>query len=570
MAGQQEPPEQDGETEPESDRTLSQRMLDGIERVGNKVPHPVIIFLYLIGAVIVISAILGALGVEVTEERLQPGLTVAEPRWVGGSDRPLTQAEFDEFGIQIEYVLVEEDVPVRSLLSVDGLRFIFTSFVGNFASFSVVAVIIVAMIGVGVAEQAGLMAALIRALVNAAPKQLLTFVIVLIGIVSSVATDAGYLILVPLGAAAFLSVGRHPLAGIAAAFGGVSGVFAVNILIAPVDALVTEITNEAIAVIDPEATITITANLYFGIVSTIVLAIVVTLVTERLIEPRLGSYNPDEATDVETGQEMPVPEDAPAIDEANTSRGLRYGLYGLLGAVAVIALLTLLPGAPLRDPVDGSIIGNTPFMDSLIFLITLIFLVCGITYGIGARTITGSTDVINAITKTFAGLAGLIFMLLVISQFIAFFNYTNMPRVLASSMANVLSQADVRPTFLLVGFIVAIALLNILIPNVVPKWAIFAPMFVPLFSELGIAPQTVLAAYRVGDSPTNVITPLMVYLPFILLVAQRYQKSAGLGTIISLMIPYSIIILVVWIVLFVAWFLLGIPLGPGYPVDISQ
>jgi aminobenzoyl-glutamate transport protein len=569
MDSQPESPEPDGEPEPASDRTFSQRMLDGIERVGNKVPHPVIIFLYLIGAVIVISAILGALGVEVTEERLQPGLSVAEPQWVGGSDRPVTQAEFDDYGIQIEYVLVEEDVPVRSLLSVDGLRFIFTSFVGNFASFSVVAVIIVAMIGVGVAEQAGLMAALIRALVNAAPRQLLTFVIVLIGILSSVATDAGYLILVPLGAAAFLSVGRHPLAGIAAAFGGVSGVFAVNILIAPVDALVTEITNEAIAVVDPEATITITANLYFGIVSTIVLAIVVTLITERLIEPRLGTYNPDEATDVETGQEMPVPEDAPEIDKANTSRGLRYGLYGLLGAVAVIALLTLLPGAPLRDPVDGSIIGNTPFMDSLIFLITLIFLVCGITYGIGARTISGSTDVINAITKTFAGLAGLIFMLLVISQFIAFFNYTNMPRVLASSLATVLSQADVRPTFLLVGFIVVIALLNILIPNVVPKWAIFAPMFVPLFSELGIAPQTVLAAYRVGDSPTNVITPLMVYLPFILLVAQRYQKSAGLGTIISLMIPYSIIILIVWIILFVAWFLLGLPLGPGYPVDIS-
>jgi aminobenzoyl-glutamate transport protein len=550
-------------------RSFSQRMLDGIERAGNKVPHPVMIFVYLIAIVIVLSAILAAFGLEVTEERLQPGLTLTEQRWVGGSHQPVLQSEFEEYGIQIEYVLVEEDVPVRSLLSIPGLRFMLTSFVGNFASFTVVAVIIVAMLGVGVAEQAGLMSALIRSLVNAAPRQLLTFVIVFIGILSSVATDAGYLILVPLGAAAFLSVGRHPLAGIAAAFGAVSGVFAVNILIAPMDALVTEMTNEAIAVVDPDATITITANLYFGIVSTIVLAVVVTLVTEWIIEPRLGKYDPAEHTEVETGQEMPVPEDAPEIPEDLASRGLRFSLYGILGAVAVIALLTIPPGAPLRDPVDGAIIGNTPFMDSLIFLITLIFLVCGVTYGVGAKTIASSTDVINSVTKTFAGLAGLIFMLLVISQFIAYFNYTNMPRVIAGGLANALGQADVRPTVLMVGFILVIALLNILIPNVVPKWAIFAPVFVPLFAELGVAPQTVLAAYRVGDSPTNVITPLMVYLPFILLVAQRYQRQAGLGTIISLMLPYSFIILIVWIVLFVAWFLLGIPLGPGYPVDVS-
>jgi aminobenzoyl-glutamate transport protein len=543
-------------------------MLDAIEWAGNKVPHPVMIFVYLIVIVIILSAVLSAFGLEVTEERLQPGLTLTEERWVGGSMQPVLQTEFEDYGIQIEYVLVEEDVPVRSLLSIDRIRFMLTSFVNNFATFTVVAVIIVAMLGVGVAEQAGLMSALIRSLVGAAPRQLLTFVIVFIGILSSVATDAGYLILVPLGAAAFLSVGRHPLAGIAAAFGAVSGVFAVNILIAPMDALITEMTNEAIAVVDPEATITITANLYFGIASTIVLAVVVTLITEWIIEPRLGRYDPAEHTEVESGQEMPVPEDAPEISEDRASRGLRFALYGLLGAVAFIALLTVPPGAPLRDPVDGGIIGNTPFMDSLIFLITIIFLVCGIGYGVGARTIASSTDVISGVTKTFAGLAGLIFMLLVISQFIAFFNYTNMPRVIAGGLANALGQADVRPTFLMIGFILVIALLNILIPNVVPKWAIFAPVFVPLFSELGVAPQTVLAAYRVGDS-TNVITPLMVYLPFILLVAQRYQKQAGLGTIISLMLPYAFIILVVWIVLFIAWFLLGIPLGPGYPVDVS-
>jgi len=231
-------------------------------------------------------------------------------------------------------------------------------------------------------------------------------------------------------------------------------------------------------------------------------------------------------------------------------------------------LLTAPSGAPLRDPVSGGIIGNTPFMDSLIFMITLIFLVAGICYGIGAGTIKSSLDVINGITKTFASLAGLVFMLLVISQFIAYFNFTNMPQVIAGWLAGVLEQANINEILLLVLFILVIALLDIIIPGSMPKWAIFAPIFVPLFINLGVAPQTVLAAYRVGDSPMNVITPLMVYLPFIVLVAQRYVRSAGLGTIIALMIPYTFIVLAIWIVFFVLWYLLGIPLGPGYPVDI--
>ncbi len=225
-------------------------------------------------------------------------------------------------------------------------------------------------------------------------------------------------------------------------------------------------------------------------------------------------------------------------------------------------------GAPLRDPETDKIIGTTPFMDSLIFMITLIFLVAGIGYGIGAGTIKSSTDVVNGVTKTFAGLAGLVFMLLVISQFIAYFNFTNMPQVIAGGMAHLLERADVNEVVLLVGFILVIALLDIIMPGALPKWAIFAPIFIPLFINLGVSPQTVLAAYRIGDSPMNVITPLMVYLPFIVIVAQRYVKDAGIGTIISLMIPYTLIVLLIWIVFFVLWYLVGIPLGPGYPVDV--
>jgi aminobenzoyl-glutamate transport protein len=206
-------------------------------------------------------------------------------------------------------------------------------------------------------------------------------------------------------------------------------------------------------------------------------------------------------------------------------------------------------------------------MDSLIFIISLIFLICGICYGVGAKTIKSSNDVISAITKTFAGLSGLIFMLLMISQFIAIFNYSNMPRVIAIAMADALERVNIGALPLLIGMILVIVVLDFIIPGVVPKWAIFAPVFVPIFTRLGVAPQTVLAAYRIGDSPVNMLTPLMVYLPFIVTVAQRYQKDAGLGTVIALMLPYALVLLVAWILLFILWFVLGIPLGPGYPVS---
>ncbi len=528
-----------------------------IERIGNKVPHPVIIFLGLIVFVIVLSHVLYLMGVSVTAQVAEPEPVSANVTYVGGSIAPDVLVPPDAYEQQ-DYKIKPETFAIQSLLTIEGIRFLFTSFVSNFAGFSVVAVVFVSMIGVGVAEEAGLMGALIRKLVRVAPAWALTFIIVFIGGLSNIATDAGYLILIPLGAAAFLSVKRHPLAGIAAAFAGVSAIFAVNFLITPLDALLTEVTNEAIQLASPGTTITIVSNLYFAAASTLVIAIIATIITERLIEPRLGKY---EGTP-ETANEKAKGELSPELE----SRGLRFTLIGLGISVVVLALLTLPSGAPLRHPVTGAIIGTSPFMDSIVFMITILFLVMGIAYGIGAKTIKNSVDVINGITKTFASLAGLVFILLVISQFIAYFNYSNMPNVIAVWLANILEQMSIGPIPLLVGFILVIALLDIIIPNSLPKWAIFAPIFIPLFMRLGVAPQTVLAAYRVGDSPLNVITPLMVYLPFIVIVAQRYQKEAGLGTIISLMLPYTGILLVVWIIFFVIWFVLGIPLGPGYPV----
>jgi aminobenzoyl-glutamate transport protein len=529
--------------------------LGTIERIGNKVPHPVLMFLYLIIGVIVLSAILDWANVSVTEQIAVPVTQETELSFYEDSTEAQSLLPAEPYATEFE--IQEQTIAIRSLLTTEGLRFIFTTFVSNFAGFSVVAVVFIAMMGAGVAEEAGLMAALIRKLVAISPRWLLSFIIIFVGVLSSVATDAGYLILIPLGAAAFLSVKRHPLAGVAAAYGGVSAIFAVNILVAPLDAMLTEITNEASALAGG-APITLVSNFYFQVVSSFVLSVVAALVTDRIVEPRLGVY---EATQAEVGE-------APALDAAGEARGMRFAGLTILAYVVFILLLTLPSGAPLRDPQTGDIIGATPFMDSLLFIITILFLLAGIAYGRGARTMTTANQVIAAVTKTFAGLAGLVFMLLMISQFIAYFNFSNMPNVIAVALAGFLEQANIGSIPLLIGFMLVIMLLDIIIPGSMPKWAIFAPIFVPLFMRLGTAPQTVLAAYRIGDSPMNVITPLMVYLPFILTVAQRYQKDTGIGTIIALMLPYTLILAVAWIILFVLWYILGIPLGPGYPVGV--
>jgi aminobenzoyl-glutamate transport protein len=548
--------------------------LDRIERLGNKVPHPAIIFAGLCVLVILLSAVLSLLNVSVTYEVAEPApVQVTEQltdQVQGGSQVPDVDAAPPVTAGE-DLVVREETTKIKSLLSIDGIRFLFTSFVSNFSGFSVVAVILVAMLGVGVAEESGLMGALIRKLVKVAPPWALTFIIVFVGMLSSVASDAGYLILIPLAAAAFLSVGRHPLVGLAAAYAGVSAGFAVNILITPSDGILTEVTNEAAALVDPNLSIGITANLWFNIASTIFVTFVIVFVTSRLIERRLGAYTPEQADP--PGEGFADPGGAgtatePAVDPEAESRGLRYAGFAVLAAVAVVLALAVPSGGPLRNPDTGSLVNDAPLMSSLIVIITLIFLVAGIGYGRGAKTVTSSTDVINAITKTWASLAGLLFMLFLISQFIAYFNYSEMPTVASVGMADLLERADIGAIWLLIGFILVIALLDIIIPGLLPKWAIFAPVFIPLFVRLGVAPQTLLAAYRLGDSPMNVITPLMVYLPFIVIVAQRYQKRAGLGTIVAMMIPYSIIVLVTWTLFFAAWFLLGIPMGPGYPAGL--
>jgi aminobenzoyl-glutamate transport protein len=504
-------------------KTFLQKLLDGVERVGNKVPHPAVIFFILSGLVILLSHLFHWLGTTVTYEVINPQTHKVE----------------------------EATATVNSLLSADGIRFMLTSMVRNFMNFGPVGIILVVMVGVGLAEQAGLMTALIKKIVQVTPRKAVTWILVMLGVLSSIASDAGYLVLIPLGAGAFLSLGRHPLAGLAAAFSGVAAVFGVNFLIVPIDPILTEITNDAIHLLNPTQSIDLMANFYFAVVSSLVLIVVCTVMTERFVEPRLGEYRGE------------IPAESGEGVSPEESRGLRLSLYALVVCIVVIALLTFPPGAPLRNPESGAIIGNSPFMSSLIVLIMLVFLAIGAAYGIGAKTITSTVDGINAVTKTFAGLSGLVFLLFVISQFLAYFSYSNMATIVAVNMGDALEHANLGTIPLMLGFITVTGIVGMLIVGAIPKWALLAPIFVPLFIRLGVGPEAVLAAYRVGDSPPNIVTPLMPYFALIVVFAQRYDKEAGVGTVVAMMLPYAVVVSIVWILLFLAWELLGLPFGPA-------
>jgi len=499
-----------------------QKILDVVERAGNKVPHPVIIFLGLIAIVLIVAHILTMAGASVTY--------------------PMINAETQKV----------EDVTTsaRSLLNVEGIRFMYTSLIPNFMGFTAVGLMIVAMVGAGVAEESGLVKALIRKLVIVSPPKALTYILVFAGILSSVAADAGYLVLIPLAGIAFISIGRHPLAGLAAGFASVAGAFTVNMLIKPLDAVLTEFTNDAIHMVNPAISIDLTANVWFSIVSVLFLTVVITVITERIIEPRLGKYE-GEKPDGEEGAKI-------SPDEA---RGLKYALFGLIGLLAVFALLCLPAGAPLRNPTTGALIGNSPFMNGLIAFIMILFLVTGAAFGLGAKTLKGVPDIIKAMEKAISNLGGLILLLLIISQFIAYFNYTNMATIMAVKMADGLKGANIGPLWLLLGFIVVVAILDLLITGAIAKWAIFAPVFVPVFIQLGVAPESVLAAYRIADSPMNMITPLNAYFVMVVAFAQKYDKNAGVGTLVALMLPYVVGIFLLWTALFVVWYLLGLPWG---------
>jgi aminobenzoyl-glutamate transport protein len=389
-------------------KTVMQRFLDTVEKVGNMVPHPVVIFLILIAIVIGLSAVLGAFGAAVTFERINPDTHKVETATTA----------------------------IRSLLNVEGIRFIYSSLIPNFMSFTAVGLMIVAMIGAGVAEESGLVTALIRKLVIVSPRWALTYILSFVGILASIAADAGYLVLIPLAGIAYLAVGRHPLAGLALGFAAVAGAFTVNMLIKPLDAVLVEFTNDAAHLVDPNRSIGLASNVWFSIASVLFLTVIIAFISDRMIEPRLGKYDPKlaaEGTTTEQGATLSEQE----------SRGLRFAGFGLLGLIVVFCLLTIPAGAPLRNPTTGELIGNSPFMNGLIALIMLMFLTTGWTYGIGAGTLRTLTEVIAAIEKSIKNLGGTIFLFFVLSQFVAYFTYTNMGTVMALSLSGVLQSANI-------------------------------------------------------------------------------------------------------------------------------
>lgn len=418
-------------------RSVVQRLLDGIERAGNKAPHPAVIFVALIVILILLSHLLYVLGASATFAQVNPDTNVID----------------------------ETTAAAKSLLTPDGIRFMYSDVVQNFMAFNAVGVIIVAMLGVGVADTSGLIAAMIRKLVHLAPARFLTYILVFVGIVSSIAADAGYLVLVPLAAAAFVSVGRHPLAGLGASFGGVACAFSVNILIKPLDGILTDITNDAIHLLKPSESIHVTANVWFSIASVMLLTIVVSVITDKVIEPRLGAYAGPTTSD---GGDM-------SADEA---RGLKYAAWSLAGFAAVFALLALPARAPLRNPETGSLLTNSPFMNGLIVSIALLFLVNGAAYGAGARTMTSVAEAIKAMEKAIASLGGLILLLFIISQFIAWFAYTNIATIAAVKAGDALERAGWGALPLLVGFALLVSVITLVLAPIIPKWAICAPIFV--------------------------------------------------------------------------------------------
>jgi aminobenzoyl-glutamate transport protein len=542
-------------------KSVMQKLLDVVEKVGNKVPHPVVIFLILIGLVVVLSDIFARLGTSVTTEVVtSEGITTEKD--VAAAKNLDNYPYSKEYSKPHEPKLVKTEV--QSLLSIKGIRFMYVSIIPSFMSFTGLGLIIVAMIGVGVAEQAGLVNALIRMLVIYSPRWALTYILVFVGILSSIAADAGYLVLIPLAGVAFLSLGRHPLAGLAAGFAAVAAAFTVNMLIKPLDAILVEFTNDAIHLVNRDLSISLTSNLWFSFVSVPFLTVLVTLITERIIEPRLGPYKPEDQAPKEEkpaqgGNEPAAPPSASL--SAEEARGIKFAGLALLVVLFFFGLLTLPPGAPLRDADSDALIGNTPFMNGLIGLIMVLFLATGTAYGVGARNMKSMGDVIKAIEKSMSGLGSLIFLFFILSQFVAYFNYSNLGTIMALKMAEVLQSANIGPGWLLFGFIVIVLIIDFVITGAIAKWAIFAPIFVPVLLKLGVAPEAVLAAYRVADSPVNAITPLNAYFAFVVTTAQKYDKNAGVGTVVSLMLPYVVLMTVLWTLLFFIWYWMRLPWG---------
>ncbi|PWM22808.1 MAG: aminobenzoyl-glutamate transporter [Oscillospiraceae bacterium] len=497
-------------------------LLDKIEVAGNKLPHPVAMFAILGLITIVLSAICAAAGVSVVGETV-------------GSDG----------------TLVEKTYTVTSLLSRSGLSWMLINAATNFTSYAPLGTVIIAMVGIGMADGSGYISALLKKVIAKAPQKLIVPCLVWLGVMGNISSDAGYVIVIPIGMMIMYACGRHPLAGFAATLAGVSGGYSANMLITSIDPILAGVSTDAAHIVDPNYTVSPAANWYFMIASTVLLTIVGTLITTKIVEPHLGTYTGTPELNMSEAQLNEKEEGA--LKSANII---------LLVLVAIIVVLCIPQNSFLRDAETGSLIDGA-LISGVTTIISLVFFATGTMYGYKCGKFKNHRDVCSQIGSTMANMGSYLALAVVASQFIKYFNYTGLGNIVSVIGANFLSKIEVSPIVLIVCFIIFCAFMNLLMASASAKWTLLAPIFVPMFMKIGYAPELMQAAYRIADSSTNIISPVMAYLAVMIVFCQKYDKSAGLGTIWSLMLPYSICFIVSWTILLIVFILAGIPLGPG-------
>jgi aminobenzoyl-glutamate transport protein len=430
-----------------------------------------------------------------------------------------------------------------------------TSAVKNFTNYAPLGTVLVAMLGVGVAEQSGLINSLLKSAVKITPAKWITPMVVFLGVMSNIASDAGYVILIPLGAMIFRAYGRHPMAGFAAAFAGVSGGYSANLLVGSLDPLLAGISQAAASDIDPNYVVSVTGNFFFLFVSTFLITILGTFVTDKIVEPRLGSYT---ATN-------PVQEDDALTTVTSTEkRAMKFaGLTALL--IFAVVILAAIPANSFLRNDQGTLFGNppSPLLEGTVVIITALFLFPGIVYGKMVGVFKPKNSICNAMSKSMASMGSFLALAFIASQFINYFNYSKLGTIVALLGSNFLNKINIGLIPLMILFILFAAFMNLFMGSSSAKWNVLAPVFVPMFMQLGYSPELCQLAYRIGDSATNIITPMMTYFAVILTYAQKYDKKASVGTITATMIPYSACFLIGWTLMLIVWLIFRLPIGPG-------
>lgn len=500
-------------------------LLDRIERVGNALPDPATLFLGGAILVMLLSHLAVAADWEVSKTVSRDGAQVIET------------------------------VRAKSLLTADGAYWAVKSMVANFRDFPPLAIVLVGMLGIGFADKTGFIGALLKAMLLAVPSGALTPTVFFVGVVSSLALDAGYVVLPPIAAALYAAVGRSPLAGLAAVFAGVAAGFSANLMPTSLDVILATFSTAGANIIDEGYEVVATANLWFMIASTLLLTGVGWAVTARWVEPRLAGKAPEEGGPVER---------ASAEDQAlseEEKRGLRAGSLAVFGMLTLYLLATLIPGAPLHG-LDGQF---PRWVAAIISLIFLGFFIPGLAYGFTTGTLKNDRDVAKLLGETMAGMGPYIVLAFFAAQFVAYFTYSGLGQMLAITGGQALASAALPAPVLMLAFVGVVMTGNLFIGSMSAKYAFFAPVFVPMFMAVGISPELTQAAYRVGDSITNIVTPLNPYMVILLVFLRQWVPKGGIGTLMALMVPYSIAFAIAWSALLVLWMTLGIPLGPAGP-----